>query len=318
MDKEITDLQYEYLKDVLNELSGIGEARAARIICTQTTFSDFENIQKQTLTQIRGITSEKSQEITERFNRIDFSRSARILYTEKVLKSFVDTQYEKVENIDLDDLNINVLLIKALGFTTVEETIEFYIYQRITRSVVTSWGSKALEEICMISGAEDISSSENVKVQGKKFDMKIEKNEKKHYVQLKSGPNTMNVGMVDSLNNMIDEIEKKNSNAVGMLGMAYGKESQISSQIKGNLNDFNKKAVIGEEFWEFLTDQDDYYADLIELITALSEEYEEQYDDDYLDVVEQQKQKLVEEWENRYGGEDDGSLSDFVGELTKR
>jgi ribosomal protein S13 len=167
MDKEITDLQYEYLKDVLNELSGIGEARAARIICTQTTFSDFENIQKQTLIQIRGITSEKSQEITERFNRIDFSRSARILYTEKVLKSFVDTQYEKVENIDLDDLNINVLLIKALGFTTVEETIEFYIYQRITRSVVTSWGSKALEEICMISGAEDISSSENVKMQGK-------------------------------------------------------------------------------------------------------------------------------------------------------
>lgn len=68
--------------------------------------------------------------------------------------------------------------------------------------------------------------------------MKIEKNEKKHYVQLKSGSNTMNVGMVDSINNMIDEIEKKNSNAVGMLGMAYGKESQI----KGNLNDFNKKA----------------------------------------------------------------------------
>ena len=316
MGDNITDLQYSYIEDVLMEIEGIGKSTAARIISTKDSFREFQRLSDEDISDIRGITDKKSDKIVENTSEIDFNKTIEVLYTEKILKNFLDSQYEKVENIKLDDLDINVLLIKALGFTTVEETIEFYIYQRITRSAVTSWGQGALEDICLISGAEEVPRSENVDVGGKRFDMKRQKGDKTYYIQLKSGPNTMNIGMVDSLNKMIEKIEQQNPNSVGMLGMTYGDRSQVSSQITGNLNDFDEKSVIGSEFWEFLTEQEDYFSELIFIISGLSEEYEDRYANDYLDLVENKKQELITQWKQQYGTDTDGTLDDFIQEYT--
>ena len=313
---KITDLQYRYIEDVLMEVDGIGKSTAARIISTKNSFRELQRIVDDDISDIRGITDRKSDKIVGKITDIDFDKTIEALYTEKILKNFLDNQYKKVENIELDDLNINVLLIKALGFTTVEETIEFYIYQRITRSAVTSWGQGALEDICLISGAEEVPRSENVDVGGKRFDMKRQKGDKTYYIQLKSGPNTMNIGMVDSLNKMIEKIEQQNPNSVGMLGMTYGDRSQVSSQITGNLNDFDEKSVIGSEFWEFLTEQEDYFSELIFIISGLSEEYEDRYANDYLDLVENKKQELITQWKQQYGTDTDGTLDDFIQEYT--
>ena len=316
MGNKITDLQYRYIEDVLMEVDGIGKSTAARIISTKNSFRELQRIVDDDISDIRGITDRKSDKIVGKITDIDFDKTIEALYTEKILKNFLDNQYKKVENIELDDLNINVLLIKALGFTTVEETIEFYIYQRITRSAVTSWGQGALEDICLISGAEEVPRSENVDVGGKRFDMKRQKGDKTYYIQLKSGPNTMNIGMVDSLNKMIEKIEQQNPNSVGMLGMTYGDRSQVSSQITGNLNDFDEKSVIGSEFWEFLTEQEDYFSELIFIISGLSEEYEDRYANDYLDLVENKKQELITQWKQQYGTDTDGTLDDFIQEYT--
>ena len=316
MGYEITDLQYSYIEDILMEVEGIGKSTAARIISTKNSFRELQKLADDDISDIRGISEKKSDEIVEKVNNIDFDKTIEALYTEKILKNFLDSQYKKVENIELDDLDINVLLIKALGFTTVEETIEFYIYQRITRSAVTSWGQGALEDICLISGAEEVPRSENVDVGGKRFDMKREKGDKTYYIQLKSGPNTMNIGMVDSLNKMIKKIEQYNPNSVGMLGMTYGDRSQISSQITENLNNFDEKSAIGSEFWEFLTDQEDYFSELISIISGLSEEYEDRYANDYLDLVEKKKKELIKQWKKQYGTDTDGTLDDFIEEYT--
>jgi len=316
MGDKITDLQYRYIEDVLMEVDGIGKSTAARIISTKNSFRELQRIVDDDISDIRGITNKKSDKIVGKINDIDFDKTIEALYTEKILKNFLDSQYKKVENVKLDDLDINVLLIKALGFTTVEETIEFYIYQRITRSAVTSWGQGALEDICLISGAEEVPRSENVDVGGKRFDMKREKGDKTYYIQLKSGPNTMNIGMVDSLNKMIKKIEQQNPNSVGMLGMTYGDRSQVSSQITGNLNNFDEKSAIGSEFWEFLTEQEDYFSELISIISGLSEEYEDRYANDYLDLVEKKKQELIKQWKQQYGTDTDGTLDDFIQEYT--
>jgi ribosomal protein S13 len=316
MGDKITDLQYSYIEDILMEIDGIGKSTAARIISTKNSFRELQRIVDDDISDIRGITNKKSDKIVGKINDIDFDKTIEALYTEKILKNFLDSQYKKVENVKLDDLDINVLLIKALGFTTVEETIEFYIYQRITRSAVTSWGQGALEDICLISGAEEVPRSENVDVGGKRFDMKREKGDKTYYIQLKSGPNTMNIGMVDSLNKMIKKIEQQNPNSVGMLGMTYGDRSQVSSQITGNLNNFDEKSAIGSEFWEFLTEQEDYFSELISIISGLSEEYEDRYANDYLDLVEKKKQELINQWKQQYGTDTDGTLDDFIQEYT--
>jgi hypothetical protein len=126
----------------------------------------------------------------------------------------------------------------------------------------------------------------------------------------------MNIGMVDSLNKMIKKIEQQNPNSVGMLGMTYGDRSQVSSQITGNLNNFDEKSAIGSEFWKFLTEQEDYFSELISIISGLSEEYEDRYANDYLDLVEKKKQELINQWKQQYGTDTDGTLDDFIQEYT--
>jgi len=103
-----------------------------------------------------------------------------------------------------------------------------------------------------------------------------------------------------------------------MLGMTYGNESQVSSQIKGNLDSFDDKALIGDDFWSFLTGQEDYFSQLISIITGLSDEYEERHDNDYLELVENKKSELIGEWKRQHGADGHRPLEDFVSEYTAK
>ena len=317
MTRELTDLECEFLEETLREINGVGKATATRIIATQSTFSDFSDVTEEDISEIPRLDSEVKSAVVDKLNRIDFDQPVQVLYTKKILIDFLDNQYNKVRSLTLGELDINVLLIKALGFTTAEEVIEFYLYQRVTRSSVTSWGQTAIEEICVVVGAEEVPKDENVQVSGKRFDVKVEGDDETHYVQVKSGPNTMNIGMVDSLNKMIEKIEEKHENATGVLGMTYGERNQVSSQIRGNLNDFNEKGLIGQGFWELVTGDEEFYAELIELIDDLSKEYEERYERSYFDLIENKISQLADDWEDEYGAKGKEGLDAFVAEFTE-
>jgi hypothetical protein len=298
------DLEFDYLMSVFKGINGVGKKTASQIINLRDQFSGFINVDPDELDEIRLLDPEKKRKVLEKLREVDFSKSVETLYTEKILKEFLDSRYESLKNLRLEDLEINVLLVKALGFTTAEDTIEFYIYQRVTRGVVTSWGQKALEELCRVAGAKKIPEGENVEVSGKRFDLKKEKDGTTYYVQLKSGPNTM-----------IHEIEDKHRNVMGILGMTYGTESQISSQIRGKLVDFEKRAYIGERFWELLSGEEDYYRTLIVLIDQLSKRYGDQYERSFLQLVTRKKRELGEEWKKKYQSLGEKGLTTFIEEF---
>ncbi|MFT4893172.1 MAG: hypothetical protein ACI8Z7_000973 [Candidatus Nanohaloarchaea archaeon] len=313
----LSDSEFDFLfSEIKDSIDGIGKAKASNIISLRDDFEEFSRIDREELEQKTSLKDRKIDAVLQKLDSIDFTEDIRILWTEKIILEFLETQYENLELIDLEKLDINVLMIKALGFTTVEEAIEFYVYQRVTRSVVTSWGSGALENLVKVSGAEEIPGDENVRVQGKAFDMRKKKGDKTYYIQLKSGPNTMNVSMVDSLNNMIDKIEDKHSDAVGMLGMTYGERDQVSSQIRGNLNDFDDKALIGEEFWEFLTDNENYYYSLISRIDEISRESTDKFSKSFLEAVDGKVEELCDEWEEEYGARGEEGMRKFLDTYT--
>ncbi len=307
----MSDQEHEYLMAVLTEIDGIGKKTATDIISLRDSFAAFESVGTERLTAVSHINESKAKRIVQRLQRVDFEKDISILEIERVLRKFLDRQYELLNNITLDELDINVLLVKALGFTTVEEVIEFYLYQRITRSATTAWGTE-VEKIVLAAGTETIPPHENVSVGGKKFDMKKETDETTYYIQLKSGPNTMNVGMVNSLNEMIATIEQKHTDATGMLGMTYGTERQISNQIKGNLNQFEQKARIGAEFWEFISEEEGYFRELIAVIDTISEQFETRYDRSYFDLAEKKEQELQAEWKEKYGATGSEGLTAFI------
>ncbi len=315
LDSELSDLEFEYLTEVLMDINGIAKHKAGKIITLRDSFCGFNNITENELNEIQSLSSEQVMEVITVLQSIDFDSGVEILFTKRRLELFLRNQFRRLNRLTLDSFDINMFLIKALGFTTAEEAIEFYLYQRITRSAVTSWGQKTIEDICILAGAEKIPSADNVGVSGKNFDLKKVTPEKTYYIQVKSGPNTMNIGMVQSLNDMINKIERNQENVTGILGMTYGERSQISSQIMGALDDAESRAKIGKEFWALLSGRDTYYTELIELIDNISHNDTNGYNMTFLEAVVQKKQELEAEWEEKYGSLGSSGLDAYVQSL---
>jgi hypothetical protein len=180
-----------------------------------------------------------------------------------------------------------------------EELISFYMYQTVERSASTSW-SMTVEKMCKVAGAEEIPESEQIGMTGKNFDLKKEFEDNTYYIQVKSGPNTMNVGMVQSLNDAIESVEQLNDNSKGILGMTYGSEDIVSNQIRANLDSYDEKAYIGEEFWALISGEDDYMEFLIDTINDINSRLSEEYEKNYGELLDSKIKQLSKEWEEKY------------------
>ena len=209
-------------------------------------------------------------------------------------KTFLRDQIDMLNSMDFDSVDINPFLIKALDLKTARDIILFNMYQWVTRSVVTSWGM-LVEKLVKYSGCE----SEKPKIAGKGVQPDLKKiiGKKTYYLQIKSGPNTMNVGMVESLNEVIKTLEKKGH--IGLLGMTYGKRSHISNQISGNLNGFEEKTKIGRELWDFISGSKNYHRKVIEAIDSATSHLLEE---SFVALIDKKVDEFVKCWEIKFKG----------------
>ena len=219
-------------------------------------------------------------------------------------RKFLQEQAIMVQGLSLDNFDINPLLAKALTLDTPHKVIAFNVYQTVTRSVVTSWGN-AVETMAKYSGCKD----NDVAIEGQtgtNFDLIKSLGGTDYYIQVKSGPNTMNVGMVTSLNKAIERIEGGRDNVEGILGMTYGKRERISNQITANLKDADTKMKIGREFWDFISEREDYHKVLFSLLEASSSGI---LSESFIDLIENKIIELVEQWESKATS---GSIDDML------
>lgn len=220
-------------------------------------------------------------------------------------KSFIRNQVKTLAGMDFSDLDINPLLAKALDLKDPRDIIRFNMYQSVTRSIVTSWGS-TVEKMLKYSGCE----SERIKVgiKGREPDVVKKIGEKTYCLQIKSGPNTMNVDMVESLNKVIEELDKKGY--IGMLGMTYGKRAKISQQILGNLKEAATKTKIGRELWDFVAECTDYHKKLIKIIELATRQ---ELKKSFIDLIESKIDTFCTEWKSKYKGMDiNSALEEYM------
>lgn len=210
-------------------------------------------------------------------------------------KNFLMTQITMLEEKSLSNLDINPFLMQVLDLKTPMEVLEFNLYQTVTRSIVTSWGT-TVENLLIRCGAEKF--IEKSLRPGRRPDLQKNLNGKKFYIQVKSGPNTMNVDMVNSLNEVISEYKEKEPDASFILGMTYGTKGRISSQIKDNLYDFDKSILIGRELWDFISGEKDFHKELFRILDQSSKHYTTQTFSEHLKA---RLIELVEEWKGKYG-----------------
>jgi hypothetical protein len=210
-------------------------------------------------------------------------------------REFLKSQVKMVSALRFDDFDINPLLAKALNLDTPKKIIAFNVYQTITRSVVTSWGD-TVELIARFVGCKDNDYIIEGKT-GTNFDLVKGIGGTDYYIQIKSGPNTMNVGMVTSLNETIERLEREKPGSKGILGMTYGTRGRISNQILGNLKESDQRMKIGRELWDFIREKENYHKELFKLLDESSKGLLEK---SFIELIESKISEFEEHWKSDF------------------
>lgn len=210
-------------------------------------------------------------------------------------REFIKSQARMVLSLTFSDFDVNPLLAKALNLDTPRKVISFNVYQTITRSVVTSWGT-VVELIVKFVGCKDNDFIIEGKT-GTNFDLMKNIGGVDYYIQIKSGPNTMNVGMVTSLNEAIAKLEHDKPNSKGILGMTYGTRNRISNQILANLKGADTRMKIGRELWDFISEKEGFHKELFKLLDNSSKGM---LDKSFTELIESKITEFEEYWKTTY------------------
>lgn len=191
--------------------------------------------------------------------------------------------------IKLENLDLNPFLLRLLGLNTPREIAEFMVSQRTERGVVTSYGIR-IQTIAKVfatgTGAEGA-------------DIMKEKNGKRHYIQMKAGPNTPNKDLVAMINRLLRGAVRRNRGSVPLLGMTYGKRKRVSSIIQRYSE---VDWLIGREFWTFISDDDEFAKELFKLIVDVADDVADAHKEKtYSQRFQEKVDEVAEEIKKKYG-----------------
>jgi hypothetical protein len=176
---------------------------------------------------------------------------------EKISEFIIRTQ-KKYEELNKEDMAINPFLASVLKLDK-EAALKFFLTQRLQRGIVTSFGS-LLQEIAKILDSE--AKKEDV-------DLVVKKNNKIHYVQLKSGPEGFTRPALRKTKAAFDKLKKDNPACVTTIAFCYGVENQLSKIWGKELYKSADIVLVGKEFWDYFFG-DGCYNELIKIFETIT------------------------------------------------
>ncbi len=278
---------------ICQRVDGVGKTTAAHLASYFDTVTQFMNCQAQDLlavTKKNGASLLKPEQANAIIaQRDDFLPTGvtdiRQMWITYLIRDFVKRAIEEINDTDFDKLLINPFLIKAFNFTDHREVISFCFYQKVTRSIVTSWGF-TVERMVLVSGGIPVKGG---------FDILIRRKGKDHHLQIKTSPNTMDFDQVQNLNNNIRKLQET-ANKVGMLGITYGiKDNHLSSIMQG-VDGYPKNVLVGHELWDFVAQEKGYTAKVLDWASAGMPQ-----NTDFSTLLENKRLTIVSDWEAKYG-----------------
>jgi hypothetical protein len=294
----------DLIVELAKRANGVGSRKANAL--AEFLSNDWDAFLKSDKTEISSLKNSRGKQVfnDEQIDEILQEKSKFIQFQDVtsawiycIGKDFLASQISMLNAITLRNLDINPFLMKVLDFKSPRQILEFNLYQTVTRSIVTSWGS-TVENLLTRCGAEKCAVVKNQR-SGRRPDIKKIVDGKIFYIQVKSGPNTMNVDMVNSLNEVINEYKENHPDSGFLLGMTYGRKERISSQIRANLNDFEQNALIGRKLWDFIAEVQDFHLTLFQILDVSSKSITTRSFSEYLD---EQLKTLEQEWESDFQG----------------
>lgn len=284
---------HNLISEICQRAKGVGETTAGHIASYLDTANQF---MESTVSDLLIVTNKKGTPILrlEQAEEIINIRNlllpigvkdVRQLWITYLVRDFVERAIQEIQNTDFDKLLINPFLIQAFNFTDHKEVIAFCFYQKVTRSIVTSWGF-TVERMLLVSGGIPVK---------KGFDLLLRRKGKEYHLQIKSSPNTMDFDQVQNLNNNIRKLQEA-ENKIGMLGVTYGiKDSHLSSIMQG-VTGYPKRVLVGHELWDFVANEKGYTTKVLEWASAGMTN-----NTNFSTLLDNKRLSIVSDWESKYG-----------------
>lgn len=195
----------------------------------------------------------------------------------------------------IEESAINPFLAKALGFNDFDTLARFYVYQRVGRSLVTSFGM-SLEDVVKAIVKGD---------KGVWWDIVKQTKDKHYYISVKSGPRDMNKDQTMEFSRNAKKIMKENPKAFPIIAMAYGKEvwPVIVDTLRNEKLDPKKHALAGKRLYEELTGDKDYHKKLLDMVTQI--ELKETGGKTILELLESKVKEIANGFKKKYATVDE-------------
>lgn len=151
--------------------------------------------------------------------------TARRNEIKRVFEQFLRRRAHTIRRLKIEDLNINPFLIRILAkemdLNDARSIIRWLVIQRSITGANTSFGF-CLQDIAKLF-------SEGTGVAG--ADIQKNKGGRHHYIQVKSGPSTMDKDAVEHMSQILLSVQRRNRGSVALLGMCYGTRAQVMSTV---------------------------------------------------------------------------------------
>jgi hypothetical protein len=210
----------------------------------------------------------------------------------QIFEKFTSNRVNSIRSLKIVDLNINPFLIRLLtnqmGFNDAHSIVQWLVIQRSMTGANTSFGF-CLQGIAMLF-------SEGTGVEG--ADLQKTKDGLHHYIQVKSGPSTMDKDAVQHMSTMLKSVQRRNRGSVAMLGMCYGTREQVMSTVK-KYSDVDW--LIGREFWEFIADEPTCIDEIYAIAGEVGNTFKDAHGQTLAEILEDKITELQQEFEACYG-----------------
>lgn len=231
---------------------------------------EFLSIKVEELAEIRSVGGKRVLSLSEQqIEAVKRLQGAGILSSKRnasdnllilITRDFVRKQVKMLDALTLERMSPNPFLIKCLNLKTPREVIELNVYMFATRSIVTSMGF--FVEKLLLASSDSAAECDNP------WDiLKTDSTRKRHWIQVKSGPNDMDADQIKYWSELIARKVSKGDKAY--IGTTYGKRTKASVTMglfKTYLPDWEKRTLIGRELWDFISEDPTYHEKLFPML----------------------------------------------------
>lgn len=208
---------------------------------------------------------------------------------------FLLRRVQNLERLTLSHLKFNVLLTRVtatmLELETPEALLRSRLAQHLERGSVTAFGT-TLQSI-----AKDL-AGEATGVAG--ADIMLTRNGRRHYIQVKSGPDTANQDIAQNISTLLNSARARDPESICLFGVCYARPDQISPIVQNQLDQRGVGLKVGRAFWEFISEDPGCLDELLALAATVADQAAPG-EVSFAGRVETKLEQLTNEFRARYG-----------------